>query len=213
MNAIVITVDARGSGGSVAGIERIQRRLSAAPVGDWLLPFTPTVGDEIQAVAGDPVAVCDAIQHLAREACWIGIGIGIVDELRSEARLSGGPAFDMARSAIERANARQGRGRRKANVDGVVPDWPLAVGHSDPDTARVVEYALALHWSYVHRRTDRQHAIAVRLDTASTQAQIAHELGIGANVVSKSMAGAAYQESNAARQLAQHAIREALGAE
>ena len=71
-------------------------------------PFERTVGDEVQTVLDDPAAAVDVALTLLRRGGWsVGIGAGAVDgPLPASARAGSGPAFVLARSAVERAKSR-----------------------------------------------------------------------------------------------------------
>jgi SatD family (SatD) len=70
-----------------------------------LLPFTRTVGDELQGLLVNPASVVDAILLLMRREQWhIGLGIGSVEQpLPADSRAARGPAFLCARAAVEAA--------------------------------------------------------------------------------------------------------------
>src|SRR5690625_4810119 len=100
----VMTIDQQGSRTSADAVPGVLAALEpvAAVVG-----FARTIGDEVQGVLADPVAVAEAVRRVAVDSDWhIGIGIGEVDrplpETTVEAR---GEAFYAARQAVEAAKS------------------------------------------------------------------------------------------------------------
>src|SRR5690625_1944401 len=100
----VMTIDQQGSRISADAVPGVLAALEpvAAVVG-----FARTIGDEVQGVLADPVAVAEAVRRVAVDSDWhIGIGIGEVErplpETTVEAR---GEAFYAARQAVEAAKS------------------------------------------------------------------------------------------------------------
>jgi len=98
----VLTADQIGSRDQGDRVDEALAALDGLPA---RLPFTRTVGDELQGLLVDPVSVVDAILILMRNEQWhIGLGIGPVEEpLPDAAPAARGPAFLRARAAVERA--------------------------------------------------------------------------------------------------------------
>ena len=117
----VLTVDQRHSR---RGVDRVEELL------DWLATqpgvvrtFERTAGDEVQGVMDDAAAVVDVVLALVRRSAWsVGIGAGPVHEpLPASTRAGSGPAFELARKAVQRAKS---------------SPQPLAVGAPDPVPGR-----------------------------------------------------------------------------
>ncbi|MFD6856816.1 hypothetical protein ACFWCF_05645 [Rhodococcus sp. NPDC060090] len=181
----VLTVDQRGSRRDIDRVANLLAELRAAPL---LRKFERTAGDEVQAVADDAAIVLDlALNLLDRDNWSIGIGIGPVETpLPAQTRAGRGPAFEHARTAVERAKNAPGR----IAADGV-----------DTESASDVDAALTLLATIVLRRTD-QGAEAVALARAGLpQAEIATELGISKQAVSQRLLTAGWQAELAGRPL------------
>ena len=80
-----------------------------AGVDGLVFQFERTAGDEVQGVCAAPQAVVDVVLRLTRMGGWrIGIGIGAIDEpLPASTRQARGPAYLVAREAIEARRATQ----------------------------------------------------------------------------------------------------------
>lgn len=183
----VITIDQRGSR---RGSDLVPALL--ADLGDLLartppvLPFVRTVGDEVQGVLADPDVVVDLVLHVVRRGGWsIGVGAG-EGSLAQSAPASAGAAFVHARDAVERA-----KGRTVANS--------LAVAGDSPDAA-LAEGVLQLLASVVVRRTETQwRAIDELARPGATGVQVAKDLGVSPQNVSKLRRDALWQEERDAR--------------
>lgn len=181
----VLTVDQRGSRRDIDRVANLLVELHDAPL---LRKFERTAGDEVQGVADDAGIVLDlALNLLDRDSWSIGIGIGPVETpLPTQTRAGRGPAFEHARTAVERAKNAPGR----IAADGV-----------DAESAADVDAALILLATIVLRRTD-QGAEAVALARAGLpQAEIATELGISKQAVSQRLLTAGWQAELAGRPL------------
>lgn len=191
----VMTVDQQGS--RVVG-DRVEEFLSslAAYTADSRValgvrrPFERTVGDEVQAVFADAVAVVDIALHVLRLGGWsVGIGGGVVDEpLPESARAGSGSAFVLARAAVEAAKSRM----------RVVP---LAVRGIDPDAAAEAEGVLMLIGASAARRTAAGWAVIDALSDGPglRQEDVAARLGITQQAVSQRLRTALWSEEIAAR--------------
>jgi hypothetical protein len=211
--AIVVTVDARGSGGLVSPIEAVGASIAAElareDVPPPLLPFAQTVGDELQGVVADAGTAVSVLVALARLPVWVGVGIGPVEELRAEPRLSGGTAFDRARRALDEASGRRGSGRRSADANRITGRWPVAVRGGD-DGGVEVEYACALLWYVVERRSERQREVVALAREGANHAAIAAALDVQPSTVSRALAAAGWPEEGAARHLLEHLLERRL---
>ncbi|MCQ4118496.1 hypothetical protein [Rhodococcus tibetensis] len=189
----VLTVDQRGSR---RDIDRVGDLI--AELGDHRLvrPFQRTAGDEIQAVAADPgTVVALALDLVAREHWSIGIGIGAVEEpLPAETRAGRGPAFELARGAVERAKGAPGR---------------VAVEGPDTDSAADADTALTLVAVLLARRTDEGREAVEQMRRGLTQTEAARTLGISKQAVSQRLATAGWQVETAGRRLAERLLTKA----
>lgn len=199
-----LTVDQEGSrrvGDRVelllADLRRDSPLVGAAP-GAVVLPFERTVGDEIQAVLGDPDLVVAVALHLIRIGGWsVGIGAGTVDgPLPATSRAGSGSAFIHARAAVEAA---------KSRLRGV----PLSVRGPRAELAGEAEGVLTLLGSVVARRTADGWSVVDRLAAAAgaRQQDVAAELGISQQAVSARLRAALWSEELAARPAAARLLR------
>jgi hypothetical protein len=175
--------------------------VSAAP-GAVVLPFERTVGDEVQAVLGDPDLVVALALHLVRVGGWsIGIGAGGVDApLPASSRAGTGSAFIHAREAVEAAKSR-------------LRSVPLAVRGDRGELAAEAEGVLVLLGSVVARRTEPGWAVVDRLTAGAgvRQEDLAADLGISQQAVSARLHSALWFEEAAARPAAARLLRLARG--
>lgn len=183
----VITIDQRGSrrGSDLVPALLADLRNLLAPTPP-VLPFVRTVGDEVQGVLADPDVVVDLVLHVVRRGGWsIGVGAG-EGTLAESAPASAGAAFVHARDAVERA-----KGRTVANS--------LAVAGDSPDAA-LAEGVLQLLASVVARRTETQwRAIDELARPGATGVQVARDLGVSPQNISKLRRDALWQEERDAR--------------
>src|SRR5690242_15693024 len=102
----VLTVDQKHSRRSPDRVPEAIARLSKEfrPV----RAFERTVGDEFQGVLDDPAEVVSVVLDLVRDGDWsIGVGVGPVEEpMPASTRAARGPAFVLAREAVEAAKRR-----------------------------------------------------------------------------------------------------------
>lgn len=181
----VLTVDQRGSRRDIDRVADLLDELRDAPL---LRKFERTAGDEVQAVSDDSGTVIDLVLNLLDRDNWsIGIGIGPVETpLPAQTRAGRGPAFEHARTAVEKAKNVPGR---------------IAADGADTDSASDVDAALTMLATIVLRRTD-QGVEAVALARAGrSQAEIADELGISKQAVSQRLLTAGWQAEFAGRAL------------
>lgn len=158
---------------------------------DIALPLERTVGDEVQTVLTTPDAAVDLALTLARAQEWsVGIGAGPVNEpLGSSARASAGPAFVLARTAVERARSKQ-------------EPVPLVVAGSHDQAAEAATAVMQLLAAVIRRRSDAGWEVADRLTDGVTQRDVAATLGISEQAVSQRVASAMIDEERRARAVA-----------
>jgi hypothetical protein len=198
----VITIDQRASRGSEDRASGWAREFNAMFSSRYVLPFAPTVGDEIQAVTGDPqVAVEIALEGVHRGVWWLGLGLGQVEmPLGDSAAHSRGPAFYDAREAVEHA--------KKA-------PYGFAVRAADPRLALDIQTVLELLGFVIRRRghnPKRWQAIELARSGAST-VRIGKELGITQQAASKRLRNAGLDEEIAGRRLAERLISMTMGSD
>jgi hypothetical protein len=98
----VLTADQRGSRRAADLVDDVLVSLRPIPS---TRPFERTAGDEIQAVFDDAEPASRAILHLLRDGNWsVGVGVGPVQlPLPASTRAGRGPAFELARVAVDAA--------------------------------------------------------------------------------------------------------------
>lgn len=176
---IVVTVDQRGSRRDKDRVPELLDELDSVPT---VRPFQRTAGDEVQAVLADAAAAVGVALSLGAGRHWsVGLGIGPVHTpLPQETRAGSGPAFEAARSAVERAKHLSGR----IGVSVV----------KDPEAGARLQAELSLLSLTLRRRTAAQAEAAALRSAGSTQAEIARELGITQQSVSARLAGGMVEE-------------------
>ncbi|TPW70294.1 DNA-binding protein [Schumannella sp. 10F1B-5-1] len=137
------------------------------------LPADRTAGDELQAVTDDAEAALRLMLRLSRDGRWsIGCGIGAVDVLAETTRASSGPAFVLARDAVEAAKHR----RTRVAVRGGAPGASAA--ERSTGAAATIEPLVDLLVLLRARRTDPGWELQALLDEGMTQGEAAQRLGI-----------------------------------
>ncbi|WP_353711745.1 MarR family transcriptional regulator [Arthrobacter sp. K5] len=197
----VMTIDQRGSTNDA---DRVPELLGALG-GHSGVRFERSVGDEVQGVLQDPALVVEVALHALRSGHWyVGIGVG-PGELAPDAspREGSGPAFVAARRAVERAKS-------------AASHVPAAVVAGTREHEAVVacanaEAVLRLVGRLVQDRTEAQWRVvdALRAKSGATreqgpgrhglQKQVARDLGISEQSVSRTVLRSGWQEEWAAR--------------
>ena len=198
---IVLTVDQESSRSVGDRVPELLAALAEEPAARAAVrPFDRTVGDEIQAVFADPAAAVETALGLLRRGGWsVGLGAGpVVEPLPDEARAGSGPAFVLARQAVERAKSR-------------ARPVPLAVAGADAERAADCEAVLTMLGSVGRRRTDAGWAAvdALRAAPDAGQDDVARLLGISQQAVSQRLRSAQWFEETALRPLAVRLLEEA----
>ena len=197
----VLTIDQRGSTNDVDRVPELLGALGSHPG----VSFERSVGDEVQGVLQDPALVVDVALHALRSGHWyVGIGVG-PGTLAPDAspREGSGPAFVAARRAVERAKS------AASHVPAaVVAGAPRGEGTVACANAEAV---LRLVGRLVQDRTEAQWRVvdALRAKSGATaeqgpgrhglQKQVARELGISEQSVSRAVLRSGWQEEWAAR--------------
>ncbi len=166
-------------------------------LGELDLPLSPerTAWPEALALAGRAQEALEALLR-AHEVggLAIGLGIGAVQRpLPGSVRELSGPAVEAAAEALRAASA--------------TSQVPLAVRAADArhqETAADVEAVLRLvGWMIRARSRGQWEAVhALRLDPSATQAQLAEQLGVTQQTVSRAVKTSGWREESAAHPLA-----------
>lgn len=191
----VLTIDQRGSGRTADLVDGAISRLAHLPT---RLPFERTAGDEFQGLLDDPVSVLDAMLHLVRDGDWhIGVGAGpVATPLPASTRAARGPAFELARAAVEAAKRRPQH---------------LAVRGADPDAAAQTDAVLTLLAAVVQRRSPAAWE-AIDLDGAGLSAtEAAAKLGITRQAVGQRLSVGLWAQEQAVRPVITRLLVEAQG--
>ena len=183
----VLTVDQRHSRRAQDRVDALLGWLADRP--GVLRGFERTAGDEVQGVMDEAAAVVDLVLGLVRRGEWsIGIGAGPVDEpLPASTRAGSGPAFVLARKAVERAKS---------------SPQLLAVEAPDADRAASAQAALDLLASVVQRRSEPGWEAVDLISRGITQTEVAEALGITKQAVSQRLRAATWAPEVAGRDLA-----------
>ena len=172
----VITADQIGSRDQGDRVDEALAALDGLPA---RLPFTRTVGDELQGLLVEPVSVVDAILILMRNEQWhIGLGVGPIEEpLPDAAPAARGAAFLRARTAVERA---------KTDVSHLAVD-----AAADPEQfAADVEAALRLLAALHRHRSEPGWEATDQVRRGRTQLQAAAALDITRQAVGQRLRAA-----------------------
>jgi hypothetical protein len=189
-----MTVDQRGSRRGDDLVQDLLAGLAGEP--GVVRTFERTAGDEVQGLLDAPETVVNLALRLARADTWsIGIGAGAVREpLPDSVRAAAGPAFENARTAVQRAKA-------------AAPH--VAVVGSDPARSSEAEVLLCLLAEIVQRRTAQGWEVVDLLADGRTQKDVAAQLGVSAQAVSQRARVAMWQHERDARPLAARLLAEA----
>ena len=202
-----MTIDQRGSTGAEDLVPDLLARIAALQLSGTGKPvFERTVGDEVQGVVPDASAVVEVALHALRVGRWyVGIGVGTVSLAPGASPREGtGTAFVAARKAVELAKA------AGPQVPlSVVPGIMAKTGGSGPagegnQACANAEAVLRLLGRLVQDRTEAQWRVVDalrRLGPArhGSQKQVALDLGISEQSVSRTVLRSGWQEEWAAR--------------
>lgn len=194
----VLTVDQRDSSaqGSLARtvLPRLQKEFGPA----LLLPIGRFAGDELQFITDDPATTRTIAVRLTdgvgADGAWhVGIGIG-EGSLGADAADSAGPAFALAREAVEAAKT---------------TPWHLAVRAEREQEGQDAEAALALVHGIRSRRTEHGREIAALLNEHGSATEAAGALGISVSAASKRARVAMLRHESAGVRLADRLLERA----
>lgn len=213
-----MTIDQRGSTGDldrvpdfIAQIGRLEFPGVDRPV------FERSVGDELQGVVRDADAVVDIALHALREGRWyVGIGVGTVSLPASASPREGtGTAFVAARKAVELAKAAGSQVPLSVVAGTMAKDTGRGVPAGEGVRAcanaeavlrllgRLVQERTAAQWRVVdalrHLDAERQGTNRQAAARHGSQKQVAGELGITEQSVSRTVLRSGWQEEWAAR--------------
>ncbi|WP_291890024.1 hypothetical protein [Cellulomonas sp.] len=193
-----MTIDQRGS--RVHG-DRVAELLALLADEPAVRAFERTVGDEVQAVYDDEHAVVAAALRVMRTGGWsVGIGAGPVDEpLPPSPREAAGPAFVLARAAVEAAKSRS-------------RTVPLAVRGFDDGAGRDAEAVLVLVAAVAARRSEAGWVVADAMAAGEVRQEVvASSLGVSQQAVSQRLRTALWAEEQGARRAAARLLALAEG--
>jgi hypothetical protein len=201
----VLTIDQRGS---TADIDRVPE-LIAALKGLTHGRFERSVGDELQGVVEQPEEVVDIALHALRDGHWyVGIGIGVVQLAPGASPREGsGSAFVAARKAVELAKG--AAGQVPLSVVAGTMGGGRKVPPQDKEGAMAgsnAQAVLRLIGRLVQQRTQAQWRVVDTLRALQSadgkhgsQKQVARELGITEQSVSRAVLRSGWPEEWAAR--------------
>lgn len=196
---IVVTADQRGSRSTGDAVPDALAVLNEHTRRQGLLRrFERTAGDEIQGILSSPSLTFEVVTPLALSGSWaVGIGIGPVEEpLPRSTRAARGPAFALARTAVDRA----GRQRH-----------PVAVEASDAAEAAAAEAAWWLLLALLERRTASGWEAVQMADEGLTYAEIGQRIGVSASAVGQRLRAAGLAEGRRGAELVVELLAEANG--
>lgn len=185
-NVYVCTIDQVSSR---RGRDAVPELLEVLAEFDAVIPFSRTLGDEVQGVLADAATITSVIRRVLRFNNWhIGIGIGPISAAERKLQRSSeatGPSFAAARDAIDAAKRRPGRSQ--IAVAATVATQP-ELNHLDA--------LLGLLAGIITARTPSQWKVidAVLTDPEATQSEIAKQLDMTQQGVAKSLAASLWRQ-------------------
>jgi hypothetical protein len=201
----VLTIDQRGSTSDVDRVPELISGLGRLTTAR----FERSVGDELQGVVDRPEEVVDVALHALRSGTWyVGIGIGVVQLAPgSSPREGSGSGFVAARKAVELAKAAAGQvplsvvagmmGRGK-DIPPQAKEGAMAGANAQAVLrliGRLVQERTPAQWRVV----DSLRAVQAGDGKHGSQKQVAKELGITEQSVSRAVLRSGWQEEWAAR--------------
>jgi hypothetical protein len=224
----VMTIDQRGSSTDIDRVPEFLDGLKRFPGAR----FERSVGDEVQGVLDEPATVVDVALHALRSGLWyVGIGVGPVNlPLTASPREGSGAAFVAARQAVDRAKAAASHVPLAVVSGGAQRGLPASEsGGAGSGDARDrdagvracanAEAVLRLIGRLVRERTEAQWRVVDALRAKNErdpgrhglQKQVARELGISDQSVSRAVLRSGWQEEWAARPAAEMLLATAHG--
>jgi len=202
-NVFVFTIDQVASRRRADQVPALLKELARF---DAVIPFTRTVGDEVQGVVESPTNAVEICRLLMAENNWhTGIGIGgLKPEDRKLERSADGtsPSFALARDAVEAAKKKPGRSQLAVRA---------AESNTSQPAAERLEALLGLLNGVITARTPSQWKVinTVSHNSTATQVQIAEEVGMTQQGVAKSLAASLWRQELEVLPLLEHLFREA----
>lgn len=202
-----MTIDQRGSTGSRDRVPELTAVLASLAGPQVEAAFERSVGDELQGVLSDPTAVVEASLYALRSGHWyVGIGVGEVALAPgASSREGSGTGFVAARRAVEAAKA-AGPQVPLSVVSGTLgrDAGGVPAGDEGARACANAEAVLRLLGRLVQERTEAQWRVVDALrrlgpDRHGRQKQVALELGITEQSVSRTIIRSGWQEEWAAR--------------
>jgi alkylated DNA nucleotide flippase Atl1 len=201
----VLTIDQRGSS---TGVDRVPELISEL-AGLTPMAFERSVGDELQGLVKEPAEVVDIALRALRSGHWyIGIGLGaVVLAPGASPREGTGTAFVAARKAVELAKSASGHVPLSV-VSGSIGRTAQVPQHAREGAVACAnaEAVLRLMGRLVQERTAAQWRVVDKLRPLQddggrhgSQKQVAKELGITEQSVSRTVLRSGWQEEWAAR--------------
>ena len=199
----VLTIDQRGSTSDVDRVPDLIADLqNRTPV-----PFERSVGDELQGVVEQAADVVDVALHALRSGYWyVGIGIGAVHLAPGASPREGsGSGFVAARKAVELAKGAAGQVPLSVVSGTMVRSKDLQTHAGEDAMASAnAQAVLRLIGRLVQQRTEAQWRVVDHLRAQGdgrhgSQKQVARELGITEQSVSRAVLRSGWQEEWAAR--------------
>ena len=189
-----LTLDQRASRQRDDLVSSWRDELNTEFVAGLRLPFVRTAGDEMQALFMNPAALVEVVfrAHSA-ETWWIGVGVGEIEVLGDTARDSRGAALQHARVAVEAAKSRPWR----SAVVGE-PEW----------AASAADGMLATLAHLRESRTARANQLVDRALGGARQVEIARELAITPQAVSKQLKIAGLEQEKLGRKALVDVLRQ-----
>ncbi len=197
MALVVLTIDQRRSRQGPDRVDGLLEHLSSPDIApDVVLPFERTAGDEVQGLLSSSRTAVDLALSLAESRAWsIGIGVGAVREpLPTSTRAAGGPAFENARDAVERA---------KATAEGIAVTGP------DPVSAGDAEAVLQLLAAVMLRRSEAGKQTVELARAGLRQHEAAAQLAISKQAVSQRLQTAFWNHERRVRPVAARLLEQA----
>jgi hypothetical protein len=185
---VVVTMDQRDSSSSEDLVGAWSDTLNDEFHKAMRLPFARTAGDEMQAVFTDPAAMLLVVlRSLDSGAWWVGIGLGNPHPLGDTARDSRGQAFTSARAAVDEAKRRS---------------WRCSVAGEPPWAVVNLDGCIAMLERIRSGRTGRASELVELALSGARQTEIAEQLGISRQAVSKQLRTAGLEEEKLGRRAA-----------
>ena len=204
----VLTIDQKGSRRHGDKVPELLEALAGVAT---VLPFERSVGDEVQAVLGDPAAVVEAAMRVLRLKEWyVGIGVGRADlPLPASSREASGSAFVAAREAVEAAKKAGDRVPLRVRTGPA----DAGTGTDAGDWASASEAVLVLVGDVVRSRSEAEWRVLDALHAAPgvAQKEIAGHLGITPQAVSRAIRRSGRHEERHGRQAAELLLSQIVG--